>query len=1271
MGSTTRLMDIALDCFERGMYDDASIAESFGLDVVPTMLVRDKALSKGKHGEGVLRIGFTISSRRGNAGSAHNATAIVDLVLGTIYFDTIMGSNQLAAEVAMLRVLSIISSFDGEHYVHPTSWKAPIANRIRQCIPLPASMQMDANLRRLFATDEELMGGHEYVIEYSSINLHRCYVMARVTSKTASPMLVVLEVNDYSRVIKFSCRGNDVEAHKQGAIAFYPQVRALLKHIAEHVTPRFFDYDYLEQEFLRDKLDQLHVKGRKRERAELVADSEEGYTVLIPDVPVLDKPSETLYQLGLSDQMLQPQKILPAGNKANRFQLIFLIREWNSYYSDSLTLGYPLPHRGKLNKNGSLSKSVMRLSADKLITQHEAFTNDEIVDVGDYLGYTNSFLDSYLVAYPSDEEIEAFAKVMPILQRNSLYLLAEELPMETRAKYALAPLSPTEVMSPRAEVVIRIEREDPEERGDRPTIKLSGSLRLADKLIKLSDSAIKFNRAFVLYEYQQLYLFRSAADFQMLYYLWGVENKRIEPIRYPMEALPRLYEEVIKPLGQRFEVRSELHKVRPINEEHVVGQLFINDTDEGGVLLTPAMQYGEQSVPLHDKTPFYDADTLTLLDRDWDKEEEFLELLRGLHPDFENAQDSFVLRGEQLIENNWLIEASEKLRQEGIQIFGTQQLKNFKFNLHTPTFNISTSSGIDWFDLKVEIKFGKEVVSLREVRKSIINKSKYVMLSDGTIGILPEDWLERYAKYFQVGTVKKDRLEISNYQFNIIDQLYEDLSQRPKYIEEMMERKRRLQNLSEIEPHPVPKGIQAELRHYQQAGFDWLLFLNENGLGGCLADDMGLGKTLQVITLLQHLKEQKKKVLPHLIVVPTSLLFNWQQELEKFAPGLSRLVYRGAERADMRGLFSQYDIILSTYGVVANDIEQLSETLFGYLILDESQAIKNPFSKRYKAVRALRSENKLALTGTPIENNTFDLYSQMNFLNPGIFGSMDHFREEFANAIDKRRDQKSMELLRDMTQPFLLRRTKKQVATELPDKTESVLYCEMKEEQRRVYDTFKEYYRQMLLDEMTEKGEGEAQMMVLQALMKLRQICNSPELIGTEQEDYGKQSIKLDLLTRNLREVVDEHKVLVFSQFTSMLALIKKRLEAEGIRYVYLDGATVDRQQVVNEFQNDDSVRVFLISLKAGGMGLNLTAADYVFLVDPWWNPAVESQAIDRSYRIGQEKHVNAYRMVCKDTIEEKILQLQDKKRSISEEIIQIDQVDKTFSREDIANLFK
>ncbi len=443
--------------------------------------------------------------------------------------------------------------------------------------------------------------------------------------------------------------------------------------------------------------------------------------------------------------------------------------------------------------------------------------------------------------------------------------------------------------------------------------------------------------------------------------------------------------------------------------------------------------------------------------------------------------------------------------------------------------------------------------------------------------------------------------------------------------------------------------LNATLRPYQWEGLSWLNFLDDFNFGGVLADDMGLGKTLQVIAFALHLRKKYKQK-THLLVLPTSLVHSWEGELQKFAPTLQYRIHHGPDRQKNTDGFENYDLVFTTYSNLVTDIEFLRQFQFDYIFADESQNIKNTTSQRYKAARLLQARNRIAITGTPIENNTFDLYAQLSFACPGLLGSKTFFRHTYAVPIDKFKKRDSAKALQDTVAPFILRRTKKEVASELPDKTEIILHCEMGPEQRRVYDAYEKEFREYISahdDDELEKSP----MHVLRGITRLRQICNSPQLVGEEKLN-GEVPAKIRVLMEQLRNISKNHKVLVFSQFVSMLDLINSELKKAAIGHVTLTGNTKNRGEVVKRFQEDEDTRVFLISLKAGGTGLNLTAADYVFLVDPWWNPAVENQAIDRVYRIGQEKHVIAARLICPDTVEEKIQLLQEDKSHLAKKLI-------------------
>jgi non-specific serine/threonine protein kinase len=605
-----------------------------------------------------------------------------------------------------------------------------------------------------------------------------------------------------------------------------------------------------------------------------------------------------------------------------------------------------------------------------------------------------------------------------------------------------------------------------------------------------------------------------------------------------------------------------------------------------------------------------------------------------------------------------------------IPVYGFEALKNFRFNTAKPQTKIHISSNTDWFDARVDIVFGDQKVTIADVKKALANRQQFVPLDDGTLGVLPEEWIKKYSLLFRVGEGKSNQLRLSKYHMSVIDELYENRNEEELIIrlEEKYEHLREFNRIKEIDP---PVHLEHVLRPYQVHGFHWLNYLQEVGWGGILADDMGLGKTIQALSFLHHYRDAHGR-LNALVVCPTTLMFNWENEIRKFSPGLTYHIHHGGDRTRNKAALTEYNVIITTYGTLRSDIKLLLEIPFDYVVLDESQAIKNPASKVTKAACLLHARHRLCMSGTPLQNNTFDIFAQMNFLNPGMLGSIEFFRQEFAVPIDKFGEQDRKDHLRKLLFPFILRRTKEQVAKDLPEKTETILFCEMEDEQRKVYDAYRNDYRDKILGTIETQGIQRSQLTILQGLMKLRQICDSPAILN-EPDKYPNHSIKLDELAREIAENIGDHKALVFSQFLGMLALIRERLKELEIPFEYFDGSTsaVDREKAIQNFQRDDSCRVFLISLKAGGVGLNLTAADYVYIVDPWWNPAVEQQAIDRTHRIGQTKNIFAYRMICKDTIEDKILQLQEKKRVLAKDLIADDDgFVKSLTRADVEYLF-
>lgn len=561
-------------------------------------------------------------------------------------------------------------------------------------------------------------------------------------------------------------------------------------------------------------------------------------------------------------------------------------------------------------------------------------------------------------------------------------------------------------------------------------------------------------------------------------------------------------------------------------------------------------------------------------------------------------------------------------------------------------------SGIDWFELSADVDFGGVAADFPALLEALAAGQRSVELADGSLGIIPESFAAQFAPFAALAQKHDGRLRYGRIQVALLDALL--ASQPQARFDEAFERLRdQLATGERPEAEDEPEGFQGTLRHYQREGLGWLVFLESLGLGGCLADDMGLGKTIQVLALLLRRKGLLAAGgIPHrpsLVVVPKSLVFNWIDEAGKFAPDLRVVNHTGNARAEIVGDLGDHDVVITTYGTLRRDIVRHRETEFDYVILDEAQSIKNAASQAAKACRLLKSRHRLALTGTPVENHIGELWSIFEFLNPGQLGSATRLRRFLADG------RGSAEVVARAVRPYLLRRTKTEVLSDLPEKTEQTLFVELGETQRKAYDELRHHFRAELSGRIGRMGIGRSRIAVLEALLRLRQTACHPGLVDPARIDDP--SAKLDTLLEQLEEVIDEgHKVLVFSQFTSFLAILRRRLDAKSTTYEYLDGRTTDRQARVARFQEDPDCRLFLVSLKAGGQGLNLTAADYIYILDPWWNPAVEAQAVDRAHRIGQTRRVFAYRLIARDTVEEKILALQDKKRELAESIVRADE---------------
>ncbi|GGK89088.1 SNF2-related protein [Rufibacter glacialis] len=655
-----------------------------------------------------------------------------------------------------------------------------------------------------------------------------------------------------------------------------------------------------------------------------------------------------------------------------------------------------------------------------------------------------------------------------------------------------------------------------------------------------------------------------------------------------------------------------------------------------------------------EKTP--DSYVFHRLHRDLDRETFFLRELSSRGLEIRNGKA--VMDKHQAF--GWLNSYARALEELGFTLKQSQSEKNYFIG--ETSVNVGITETNDWFDIYGTVRFGTYEIPFIKLRNHILTKRREYKLPNGQIAIIPEEWFTQYLELFAFSE-GDDELKLRKHHLSLVSDL-----QNGNLAHVTMSRKlEKLREFEAVEDKPLPAGFKGELRPYQKAGYNWLHFVQEYHFGGCLADDMGLGKTVQTLAMLQHRKENGAQT-ASLLVMPTSLVYNWLAEAQKFTPQLRILTYTGTYRNKSVAQFKHYDLILTSYGIVRLDSEILKKYMFDYVILDESQAIKNPNSNTSISMRELKSKHRLILTGTPVENSTLDLWSQMSFINPGLLGTQNFFKKEFLRPIEKLKDEQKTKRLHALIKPFILRRHKSQVAKELPEKIEHVTFCKMTEEQEHAYEETKSYYRNKILKNIEEQGTGKSQFMLLQGLMKLRQIANHPRMADPASEA---ESGKLGEVLRLTRNVVSEgHKVLIFSQFVKHLDIVREALDERKIKYAYLDGSTKDRQAQVANFQNDPKLPVFLISLKAGGVGLNLTAADYVFILDPWWNPAVEAQAVDRAHRIGQQNTVFTYKFITKNSVEEKILALQDKKLQMVSDLISTDEaVIKRLTKEDIESL--
>jgi len=937
------------------------------------------------------------------------------------------------------------------------------------------------------------------------------------------------------------------------------------------------------------------------------------------------------------------------------------------------------PHIVQLNPNGEFSLTYQRLFSNtakeftsclddtdlKLIKMLEEIEQGNIIKkfykkpIRPFEFFTKIFNDQLFDTIRPKME-KKIGEALILLAKKPIYLMSKEgYPAERQLQIATEP----------ATVLFHFRR-DTEEIRYFPTIKYQG-MRI--EFMFKNAEIISNHPAWILLEDTLYYFEKEIEGKKLLPFL----NKRY--IAIPRSSEQSYFEKFVIPLIEKhsvyaegFTINTEKYDaqpiIKPIYVENGVSQLQLYFKYSGYIF-----PYGDGrhvSVRM-DK----DGDDYTFhrIKRSltWEKnkmgelEKMGLKTASSLFQNLEvDLKDEDADHAFSIFE--WLNQHHEELSQLGFEIEQPEGQKRYVFG--TSKIDLEVKENNDWFDIYAVVYFGPYRIPFIQLKNHILNHKKEFTLPSGEIAVIPEKWFSQYGNllHFSEGN---GELKLRRQHIGLVNELAEG-----ELANITMTRKlQKLTDFETLEDIELPKHFKGDLRPYQKAGYNWFHFLKSYHFGGCLADDMGLGKTIQALALLQKHKEDTEasgSKSTSLVIMPTSLIYNWMNEAKKFTPKLRLMVHTGTMRYKSPEVFGNYDVVITTYGISRIDIDLFKEFFFDYVILDESQNIKNPSSKSFQSVRQLKSRFKLILSGTPVENSVNDLWTQMSFINPGLLGIQQYFQNEFVTPIEKKKDEDKARKLQALIKPFVLRRTKEQVATELPPKTETLLYCPMTEEQSTVYEKVKSEYRNELLKSLEDGTYAKTQIQVLQGLIKLRQIANHPSMVDAE---YEGDSGKFENVVHTLNTVLEGgHKVLIFSQFVKQLTIYRNYFDEQRIPYDYLDGSTQNRGDIVKHFQEDKKTQVFLISIKAGGVGLNLTEADYVFILDPWWNPAVEQQAIDRTHRIGQTKNVFIYKFITKDSVEEKILALQQRKLSVARALITTeDSFIKSLSAEDIKEILR
>ena len=1091
----------------------------------------------------------------------------------------------------------------------------------------------------------------EYILENINISTLSVYDLLKHTSESS-----FIGITDFHKVYPVAIENNTGIFTKDSSLQDFPMVTIsrinnslicsctcdhskaqLCAHQAEiiHCILEEKKYRIFFDEILRKKTFLSKAKGYGLENEPdldqyFQLKLTEGKLEILPKIKEMLPMDEQMFQRDLLPQL--PSKLDELAAQETGKKQILVIGK-HRYYNH---LVFSLME-AEITQTGKIKNPVNAVDAMQLIWKAE-----KPLDIKFYTAIS-SFQNNYNEEYNAAEW-----EALKLIVKNPLDLEVYYHDREIAETVSAKSLTPVTLNTLNTEVQLSVFKKD-------PFYEITGSLLL-------NDSSVPFKNVIIRNEYfvynSNTFSLIDHPDMLRIIRFFKANNEilLIHSSKYE-EFMRQILSNLEEHIHINYSYIQSATKVQLEEKKFQTERVIYLRQQENYIGITPVMKYGQVEVPVYSRKQIFDTDqngNPFKIERNDASEARFTSLVMQQHPDFEEQMDGyqyFYLHRDKFLDDNWFLNAFEAWRNEGIIILGFNELKNNKLNPHRAKINIQITSGLDWFNAKLKVGFGQKEATLKQLHRTIRNKSKFVQLDDGSLGILPEEWMDKIAAYFQAGEIDEELLKIPKINFTEISSLFEKEILSTEIQDEITAYSTQFSPGKNIPQVNIPVELNAELRDYQHEGLNWLNFLDDFNFGGCLADDMGLGKTLQVIAFILSQREKRGHT-TNLVVVPTSLIFNWQEEVRKFAPSIKVLVHYGPDRQKSTTHLSDYEIILTSYGMLLSDIRFLKTFNFNYTFLDESQTIKNPDSERYKAARLLQSRNRIVLTGTPVENSTFDLYSQLSFACPGLLGSKQYFKDIYAIPIDKFEYSKRAMELQQKIKPFILRRTKKQVAKELPEKTETVIYCEMNIEQRRIYDAYEKELREFIAandDDDLNKNS----MHVLTGLTRLRQICNSPVLI---KEGYsGENAVKIEILMEQILGKSKDHKILVFSQFVGMLDLLKPELERHGIPFEYLTGQTKDRGQKVANFQENEEIRVFLISLKAGGVGLNLTQADYIYLIDPWWNPATENQAIDRSYRIGQTKNVIAVRMICSNTVEEKILALQKKKKLLAQNLLKTD----------------